>query len=75
MWHRSFVAMGAALRLNRFPERAYLSMADLIATLGDDPSGAATETLEALSKVPDAEPWVARDRAGNGESGEEAPGA
>ena len=51
------VAMGAALRLHGLPRRTYWSTADLIATLGDDPSGAATETLEALATMPDAEPW------------------
>ena len=51
------VGMGAALRLHGLPERAYRSTAGLIARLGDDPSGATTETLEALATIPDAEPW------------------
>ena len=50
-------AMGAALRLHGLPERAYWSTAGVIGTLGDDPSGAATETLEALATMPDAGPW------------------
>ncbi len=51
------VAMGAALRLHGVPERAYWSITDLIATLADDPSRAATETLVALPRMADAEPW------------------
>ena len=51
------VAMGAASRFHGLPERAYRSTTGLIATLGDDPSSAATETLEALRTMPDAEPW------------------
>ena len=55
----SFVdAMGAALRRDRVPERAYRSTADVIATLGDDPSGAATETLGALATMAAAQPWA-----------------
>ncbi len=50
-------AMGAALRLHGLPERAYWATADVIATLGGDPSAAATETLEALTRMPDAKPW------------------
>ena len=49
-------ALGAALRRVGLTEGAYRSTAGLIATLGDDPSAAATEALEALSRVPDAEP-------------------
>ena len=51
------VALGAALRRDGLTERAYRSTIGLIATLGDDPSAAATEALEALSRVSDAEPW------------------
>lgn len=50
-------AMGAASRLHGLPERAYWSTSDVIGTLGDDPSGAATETVEALATMPDAQPW------------------
>ena len=50
-------ALGVALRRAGLTESAYWSTADLIANLGDDPSAAATEALEALSKVSDAEPW------------------
>ena len=50
-------AMGAALRLHGVTERAYWSTSDLIATLADDPSRAATETLESLPRMPDAKPW------------------
>ena len=50
-------ALGAAYRRTGLTESAYWSTADLIATLGDDPSAAATEALEALSKVSDAKPW------------------
>ena len=51
-------ALGAALRRVGLTKRAYLSTTDLIATLGGDPSAAATEALEALSSVADAEPWA-----------------
>ena len=50
-------ALGAAYRRTGLTESAYWSTTELIATLGDDPSTAATEALEALSKEPDAEPW------------------
>ncbi|MDE0191615.1 MAG: hypothetical protein OXQ90_09685 [Gammaproteobacteria bacterium] len=50
-------AMGAALRIHGLPERAYWSTSDVIGTLGDDPSRAATETLEALATIPEAQPW------------------
>ena len=51
------VTMGSAFRLHGLPERAYWSTVELIATLGDDPSRAATETLKALATMPDAEAW------------------
>ena len=51
------VSMGAAYRRAGLTESAYWSTSDVIATLGDDPSTAATEALEALSRVPDAEYW------------------
>ena len=50
-------ALGSARRLVGLTESAYWSTTDLIATLGDDPSAAATEALEELSRVSDAEPW------------------
>ena len=50
-------ALAAALRRVGLTEGAYRSTAGLIATLGDDPSAAATEALDALSSVSDAEPW------------------
>ena len=50
-------ALGAANRHAGLPASAYWSIADLIATLGGDPSAAATEALEALSRMPDAEVW------------------
>ena len=49
--------LGAAYRRVDLTESAYWSATDLIATLGGDPSAAATEALEALSSVSDAEPW------------------
>ena len=51
-------ALGAALRRADSTESAYWTTTGLIATLGDDPSAAATEALEALSKEPDAEAWT-----------------
>ena len=50
-------ALGAALRRDGLTQSAYLSTMDLIATLGDDSSAGATEALENLPKVSDAEPW------------------
>ena len=50
-------ALGAAYRRAGLTKRAYLSTMDLIATLGDDSSAAATEALKELSRVSDAEPW------------------
>ena len=52
------VAMGAAFRLHDLTQEAYWSTSDVIATLDRDPSAAATAALEALSRVPDAEPWL-----------------
>ena len=51
------VALGAAYRRVGLTERAYWSTTNLIATLGDDPSAATTEALQALSRVADAESW------------------
>ena len=51
------VALGAAYRRAGLTERAYWSTSDLIATLGDDPSTAATQALKELSRVPDADYW------------------
>ena len=50
-------ALGAAYRRADMTESAYWSTSDLIATLGGHPSADAAEALEALSRVPDAEPW------------------
>ena len=50
-------ALGAALRSDGLTERAYWSTTDLIATLGGDPSAAATDAIEELSRVSDAEHW------------------
>ncbi len=50
-------ALGEALRRDGLTERAYWSTTDLIATLGGDPSGAATEAIEELSRVCDAVAW------------------
>lgn len=50
-------ALGAELRLHGLPEKAYWSTSDLIVTLSSDPSAAATDALEKLSRVSDAEPW------------------
>ena len=51
-------AVGAAYRRAGLTKRAYWSTTDVIATLGSDPTAAATEALEALSRVTDAEPWA-----------------
>ena len=51
------VALGAACRRLGLTENAYWRTSDLITTLSGDPSAAATEALEALSSVSDAEPW------------------
>ena len=50
-------ALGAALRRDGLTEKAYWSTADLVGTLGGDPSAAATEAIEELSRVSDAEHW------------------
>ena len=52
------VASGAALREHGLPERAYWAVSDLVSTLGDNPSAAATAALEALGNAPDAKPWL-----------------
>ena len=52
------VASGAALRRHGLPERAYWAVPDLVSTLGDNPSPAATAALEALGNAPDAKPWL-----------------
>ena len=52
------VASGTALRRHGLPERAFGAVSDLISTLGDDPSAAATEALEALGDAADAMPWL-----------------
>ena len=51
------VALGAALRRVGLSEKAFWSTSQLIETLGDDPSVAATEALDALSRASDAKPW------------------
>ena len=51
-------ALGAALRRAGLTERAFWSTTNLISTLGEDLSAAATEALGSLSSVPDAEPWA-----------------
>ena len=50
-------ALGAALRSDGLLEKAYWSIADLISSLGDDPSASATEAIEELSRESNAEPW------------------
>ena len=50
-------ALGTELDRVGLPEKAFWCAADLIAVLGDDPSAAATDTLEALSDISHAEPW------------------
>ena len=52
------VASGAALRRHGLPERAFWAVSDLISTLGDDPSAAATEALKALGDTADAMSWL-----------------
>ena len=51
------VTLGVALRRVGLSEKAFWSTSHLIETLGDDPSVAATEALEALSRSSDAKPW------------------
>ena len=50
-------ALGAALGRIGLPEKAYWRAVDLIASLGDDPSAVATDTLEELLGISEAEPW------------------
>ena len=52
------VASGAALRRHGLPESAYWAVSDLVSTLGDNPSAAATAALEAFGNVADAKPWL-----------------
>lgn len=52
-------AVGAALRLDGLPELAYRSTLDLIDMFGDDPSPAATETLETLRSTTNSAVWAA----------------
>ena len=49
--------LGAALRIDVLPERAYWATSQLISALANDASAAATEALEALRRMSDAEPW------------------
>ena len=50
-------ALGAALKRDGLQESAYWAVTDLIGTLGDDPSAAATQAIERLSRGSNAEPW------------------
>ncbi len=50
-------ALGAVLKRDGLQESAYWAMTNLIGTLGDDPSAAATEAIERLSRGSNAEPW------------------
>ena len=52
------VALGRALREHGLPERAYWAVSDLVSTLGDNPSAAATAALGALENAPEAKPWL-----------------
>ena len=52
------VVSEAALRRNVLPERAYWAVSDLISPLGDNPSAAATEVVEALGNAAEAKPWL-----------------
>ena len=52
------VALGVALREHGLPEQAYRAVSDLVSTLGDNPSAAATAALEALENAPEAKPWL-----------------
>ena len=52
------VASEAALSRYGLPEPAYWAVSDLVSTLGDNPSAAATAALDALGKAPDAKPWL-----------------
>ena len=52
------VASGAALSRHCLPEPAYWVVSDLVSTLGDNPSAAATAALAALGNAPDAKPWL-----------------
>ena len=52
------VASGAALRRHGLPEPAYWAVSELVSTLGDNPSAAATAALEAAGSAPDAKPWL-----------------
>ena len=51
-------ALGAAYKRADLAKSVYWPTTDLIATLGGDPSSPATEAIEALSRVSDAEPWA-----------------
>ncbi len=49
--------LGAALRGEVLSKEAYWKVSDLIDTLAEDPSAAATDVIEALSNLSDVEPW------------------
>ena len=54
-----FVAvLGAAWRIHPLPEGAYWATSHVIGALADDASVAATEALEAVRQMPEAEPWL-----------------
>ena len=52
------VASGAAVRRHGLPQPAYWAVSELVSTLGDNPSAAATAALEALGSAPDAKGWL-----------------
>ena len=49
---------GAALTRHGIRENAYLAVSDLVSSLGNDTSVAATEALNGLSEAPKAQPWL-----------------
>ena len=49
--------LGTTLRIHGLPERAYRATSEMIAALAADASADATEALEALRTIPDAELW------------------
>lgn len=51
------VALGTAYRRVGLTNEAYRCASDVIAKFDDDPSAAATDTLERLSSAADVEPW------------------
>ena len=51
-------ASGTALTRHSLPEPAYWAVSDLVSTLGDNPSAAATAAFGELENAPDAKPWL-----------------